>query len=152
AGDFELPAMRAMIERWFGGLERRACAPAIYPDEPRQLAARSLDLYEDVNISRVAIGFQAPGIAHEDAPALDALALALGHGDSSLLYQRLREETQLVHAIDVYNWTPGSMGVFYISILCDADKREAAQAELRRYLGSLTATDFTPEIVDKMVR
>lgn len=152
AGGFAPAAMREQVARWFGGFQRRAFAPAIFPDEPRQLAPRSLDLFEDVNISRVAIGFRAPGIAHEDAPALDALAMVLGHGDSSLLYQRLREETQLVHSIDVHNWTPGSLGVFYISILCDPDKREAANAELRRYLSSLTADDFTPEIVEKMVR
>lgn len=152
AGDFDAARMRASVESYFGKYERRSLAPVYLPDEPLQLSSRRQDLYEDVQISRVAMGFQVPGLTHADTPALDALALALGNGDSALLYQRLREEKQLVHMVDVSNWTPGNVGVFYVSMLCDPDKLDAALTEMRSYLQSLEESDFTQEIVDKVCR
>ncbi|MDQ8182113.1 pitrilysin family protein [Pelagicoccus sp. SDUM812005] len=152
AGDFSVSDMRVAVEKHFGEYQRRSLAPVFLPDEPLQLSARRQDLYEDVQISRVAMGFQVPGLTHADTPALDALALALGSGDSALLYQRLREETQLVHHVDVSNWTPGNVGVFYVSMLCDADKLEPALAEMRSYLESLQESDFPEKIVEKVRR
>ncbi len=152
AGDFDTARMREAAEKWFGRFERRALAPVYLPEEPTQLAERRQDLYEDVQIPRIAMGFQVPGLTHKDTPVLDALSLALGSGDSSLLYQRLREQTQLVHNIDVSNWTPGSVGLFYVALVCDADKRDDALEELRRYLDGLQESDFTQEIVAKVGR
>ncbi len=151
-GDFAIGEMRLLAEKWFGGYERRALAPIFLPDEPLQLAARRLDLFEDVQVTRIALGFQVPGLTHADTPALDALSLALGNGDSSFLFQHLREELQLVHAIDCSNWTPGTVGVFYVSIICDPDKRDAALAEMRRYVETLQESDFSEEIVAKVRR
>ena len=152
AGDFDLAAMRGQAEKWFGKAERRAMAPVLLPEEPLQLAARRQDLFEEVQITRIALGFQVPGLTHEDTPILDALSLVLGSGDSALLYQRLREETRLVHNVDTTNWTPGSVGVFYVSMVCDPDKRDAALAEMRCYLDSLTQGDFTQDLVEKVTR
>ena len=151
-GDFEVAELRAKAEAWFGRYERKALAAVYLPEEPRQLAERGLSLYEDVQISRLAVGFQVPGLSHEDTPALDALSMALGNGDSSLLYQHLREDEQLVHSVDASNWTPGSVGVFYISMACEPDRREAALAELRSYLEGLGETDLTEQMVAKATR
>ncbi|MDQ8205127.1 pitrilysin family protein [Pelagicoccus sp. SDUM812003] len=151
-GDFDLAEMRRSVEKWFGPFARKPLPTIYLPDEPLQLAERRRDLYEDVQISRVAMGFQVPGLTHADTPALDALSVALGSGDSSLLYQHLREETQLVHNVDVSNWTPGSVGVFYVSLLCDPDKRDAALKELRRYVERLDVDSFSEEIVAKVRR
>ncbi len=151
-GDFELPAMRALAASWFGKAPRRALTPVYLPEEPLQLAERRRDLYEDVQVTRVAMGFQVPGLTHVDTPALDALAMALGNGDSSLLYQRLREDLQLVHDVDCSNWTPGSVGVLYVSMICDPEQRDASLDEMRRYLDALVEADFTEEIVEKVRR
>ncbi|MBC2604883.1 M16 family metallopeptidase [Pelagicoccus albus] len=152
AGDFENATIRASVEEHFGKFQRSSLAPVYLPEEPLQLSDRRQDLYEDVQISRVAMGFQVPGLTHADTPALDALALALGHGDSALLYQHLREDKQLVHHVDVSNWTPGNVGVFYVSMLCDPDKQQEALAEMKSYLRSLEESDFTQQIVDKVCR
>ena len=152
AGDFDVPEMREKAEKWFGRSERKAMPSIFLPSEPVQLAERSQNLYEDVQITRVALGFHTPGIAHADTPILDALSVALGNGDSSFLYQKLREEAQLVHQIDASNWTPGEMGVFYISMVCDPDKKDAALGELKRVIENLQQSDFTQEIVDKVSR
>ena len=53
------------------------------------------------------------------------LAMVLGHGDSSVLWQEVSEKAGLVHTIDASAWNPGTTGLFCISFTCDADKREA---------------------------
>ncbi len=152
AGDFDVAEMKGKVERDFGGLSRRSLPNVWVPSEPVQLAERSAHLYEDVHISRVGAGFQTPGLTDPDTPILDVLSLILGSGNSSMLSAHLREETQWAHAVDASNWTPGTVGVFYIALVCDPGKREGAIAALHAYLESLTVDDFTAERVGKAVR
>lgn len=151
-GDFETSEMRSQVEKHFGGYERRALMAESIPQEPAQLAAREMHLYEDVQISRVGIGFQSPGLTHPDTPIMDALSLILGNGRSSVLTRHLREELKLVHAVDASNWTPGSVGIFYLALVCDPEKRDEAIAALRKRIESLTIDDFPKELVDKAAR
>ncbi len=152
SGDFDLAEMKAKAEQFFGPFERKALPGVPIPQEPTQLAAREIHLYEDVQITRVGIGYQAPGLTHPDTPAMDTLSLILGSGNSSLLSMHLREDLKLVHAVDASNWTPGTVGVFYIALVCDPDRRDRAIAALHDYLDRLTVEDFTDERVEKAVR
>lgn len=151
-GDFEMSDMKKRVERDFGTLPRRPLPSAYIPLEPIQLAERARHLYEDIQITRVGIGFQTPGLTHPDTPVLDALSIVLGHGSSSMLSAHLREGLKLVHAVDASNWTPGSVGVFYLALVCDPDKRDAAIDALYAYLQGLTVADFGEERVEKAVR
>jgi len=152
AGDFDVQEMKERVDRLFGALPRKPLPNIFIAPEPRQLAFRSKVLYEDVQIVRVAMGFQTPGLSHPDTPVLDVLSLILGHGYSSLLSVRLREKLKLVHTIDASNWTPGELGVFYLALVCDPDKRQEALDEAKRYLQSLTQSDFAEERIRKAVR
>jgi len=151
-GDFEMSEMKQKVERDFGTVPRKSLPSAYIPLEPVQLAERAQHLYEDVQITRVGIGFQTPGLTHPDTPVLDALSIVLGHGNSSMLSAHLREGLKVVHAVDASNWTPGSVGVFYLAIVCDPDKRDAAIDALHAYLQGLTVADFGVERVEKAVR
>tara|TARA_B100000519_G_scaffold87664_1_gene76024 strand:- start:1313 stop:3889 length:2577 start_codon:yes stop_codon:yes gene_type:complete len=152
SGDFEVQDMKGRVDRFFGDLIRKPLPNIYIASEPRQLARRSKALYEEVQIVRLAMGFQTAGLAHPDTPVLDALSLILGHGYSSLLSVQLREKLKLVHTIDASNWTPGEIGVFYMALVCDPDKRQEALDETELYLRSLTAADFTEERIRKAVR
>ena len=136
AGDFDVALTKAAIAEHFGRAARVRLAPVLVPDEPLQLSRRDQHLHEDVKVSRAGLGWQIPGLTHPDAPALDMLAMVLGNGDSSILWQRIREKSRLVHSIDAMSWSPGTSGLFYISYLADPDKRVPAEqailAELQR--------------------
>lgn len=151
-GDFQEIELRASIEASFGSEKRRALAPVFLPEEPSQLAERSAVLFEDVQISRLGLGYQVPGLTDAETPALDVLSMILGNGNSSLLNLQLREHLKLVHYVDVSNWTPGSVGVFYIAMLADVDKRDAALSAFKQYMQSLSEADFSQELIDKAVR
>ncbi len=125
AGDFNPEATRAAIEEHFGKTPRRRLAPVLVPEETAQLARRDRHLFEDVQVSRCGLGWQIPGLTHPDTPALDILAMVMGYGDSSLLWDSIREKARLVHTIDATTWSPGTSGLFYVSFLADPENARA---------------------------
>lgn len=152
AGAVDPEKLRGEIERLFGGVERSQAAPVLVPDEPGQLAGRKVNFQQDVQIFRAALGYQVPGLAHPDTPALDVLALVLAHGDSSILWRALREKRKLVHNIDASNWNPGTMGLFYLSVVTDTDKGERALAALGEEIARATEKGFTQRQLRQAVR
>ena len=151
-GAFDPAAIRKVIEKQFGSVPRARLAPVPLPDEPRQLARREQHRFEEVQLTRAGLGWQIPGLTHPDAPALDLLATILGYGDSSILWQAIREKARLVHTIDAHAWNPGSGGLFYVSFTCDADKREAATAAIQGEFARHVARGFAPQLIAKALR
>lgn len=152
AGDIDVAAVRTLVEQHFGNEPRRRLAPVTVPAEPRQLAGRAMHREEDVEVSRAGLAWQVPGLTHADAPALDVLAVILGSGDSSLLWQEIRERRRLVHSIDATCWNPGDPGLFYVSFTCDPEKREAAAAAVLAALHDRARRGFSPVLLRKAVR
>jgi zinc protease len=151
-GDFDPAAVRASVAEHFGKTPRARLAPVPVPAEPAQLSRRDQHLFEDVKVSRAGLGWQIPGLTHPDAPALDMLAMVLGHGDSSILWQAIREKARLVHTIDAMSWNPGSSGLFYISYVADPGKRAAAEQAILRELGRVAVRGVGAAALAKAVR
>jgi zinc protease len=152
AGAIDSAATLATITEHFGATPRQRLAPVLLPEEPAQLASRALHRYEDVELTRSGLAWHIPGISHADAPVLDLVSAMLGGGDSSVLWQEVREKAGLVHTIDTHSWTPAGMGLFYISYTCDAGKREAASAAIEKLLRHYAARGFTPAQLKKAIR
>jgi zinc protease len=152
AGDVDPAAVRADVEKHFGSVPRARLAPVFLPSEPEQLAPRALHQFEDVEVTRAGLAWPAPGLAHPDAPALDVLAAILGHGDSSVLWQAVREKARLVHSIDAHSWNPGGQGLFYLSFTCDPEKRATATAAVHRELARAASRGYTAAQIKKAVR
>jgi zinc protease len=150
-GDVDPAAVQASVEEKFGRVARARLAPVLVPAEPAQLGPREAHEFQAVEISRAVVAWQVPGLAHPDAPLLDLLGLAFGHGDSSILWHELREKAGLVHSIDASCWNPGSGGLFCVSFTADANRREAALAALDR-LVRRCASQLTPARLRQAVR
>ncbi|MGJ8638208.1 MAG: M16 family metallopeptidase [Opitutaceae bacterium] len=140
------------VEARFGAAVRGRLAPVMIEDEPIQLGARREDIVGDYNIFRGGLGFKVPNLSHADSPKLDALAHALGGGESSVLWERLRNQRKLVHYIDCRNWNPGNQGLFWISYVCDADKQQLIEAAILEVIKEVTSKGFTEETVEKARR
>jgi zinc protease len=151
-GDVDPAAMRAEVEKQFGAARRRGLAPVLVPPEPLQQAPREDRRREDVEVTRGVLAWPIPGLTHPDSAVLGLLAMALGHGDSSLLWREVREKSRLVHSIDASSWNPGTTGLFCIAFTCDAPKRAAAEEAIGRVLARAAARGFTPAQVRKAVR
>ena len=151
-GDIDVAATRAAVEHHFGAAPRVKLAPVLVPSEPLQLAARAEHRFEKVETTRAALAWPIPGLTHDDAPVLDLLAMVLGSGDSSVLWQDIREKTGLVHTIDASSWNPGTSGLFCISFTSDADKRLAATAAIEKTLARCATRGFTAAQLKKALR
>ena len=151
-GDIDIAATKVAVEAHFGGAPRVRFAPVLVPAEPLQLAPREQHRFEEVELSRSALAWPIPGLTHADAPMLDLLATVLGGGDSSVLWQEIREQTGLVHSIDASSWNPGSSGLFCIGFTADAAKRVAATTAIARTLARCAIKGFTPAQLKKAMR
>ena len=151
-GDIDLAATRAAVAQHFGSTPRACLAPVLVPAEPLQLAARAEHRFEDVEVTRAALAWPIPGLTHDDAPVLDLLAMVLGSGDSSVLWQEIREKTGLVHTIDASSWNPGTCGLFCISFTSDAARRGPATAAIEKALARCAARGFTSAQLTKALR
>ncbi|MEI6862121.1 MAG: pitrilysin family protein [Verrucomicrobiota bacterium] len=152
AGDVDPAAVLADVQKHFGPTPRARLAPVFIPAEPVQLAPRALHTFEDVELTRAGLAWPVPGLTHADAPALDLLAALLGQGDSSVLWQAVREKARLVHHIDATCWSPGGQGLFYISFACEPGKRHTATTAIHRELARAATRGFTPAQIRKAVR
>jgi len=152
AGHFEPAALMAEVEKHFGPAPRARLAPVYLPDEAVPLAPREAHLFEDVQITRAGLGWQIPGLAHADTPVFDLLGTVLGYGNSSILWEELREKRRLVHSIEASAWNPGTVGLFYVSMLCDPDKRAAATAAVQAELAKIARRGVAPALIRKAMR
>jgi len=151
-GDIDVAATRAAVEQHFGAVPRARLAPVLVPTEPLQLGARAEHRFEDVEITRAALAWPIPGLTHEDAPTLDLLAGVLGGGDSSILWQEIREKAGLVHSIDASSWNPGTTGLFCVSFTCEPEKRVEATTAIERTLARCAVRGFKPAELKKAIR
>lgn len=150
-GASTLPNMLQLTQKYFAPPPIQPLPPIFIPDEHHQLASRTFYKQSDVEIVRGALAFKIPNLSHQDAPGLNILANLLGQGESSFLWQRLREELHLVQNIDASIWNPGSTGLFLISYTCDPGKREIVEQTLAIELDRFCQKGFSDKKVQKAV-
>jgi len=106
------------------------------PEEPKQTAAREIVEEAPIELGHFHFAWHIPEVRHPDMPALDVLAVLLGCGRSSRLYQQVREKKGVVHHVDAWTYSPGNPGLFGMSAIVDADKftvaRDAMLAEVEK--------------------
>ncbi|WP_269522449.1 M16 family metallopeptidase [Coraliomargarita parva] len=142
----------SMIREKFGSLTRGRLAPAPLEAESQQLAGRADFIQGDFKVYRGSIAYQVPHLSHPDSPRLDALAHALGGGESSVLWQVLRNQKKLVHYIDCRNWNPGTRGLFWISYVCDPDKASQAETAIFECIDCVIRDGLDAKVVEKARR
>lgn len=150
-GSCDVQQIHQLAEKYFGKVPPQSLAPVFIPNEHPQLAPRTFYKTGNYEIVRGGISFQVPNIAHEDSPGLSILANLLGQGESSHLWQHLREEKNLVQDIEASAWNPGSSGLFMISYTCDIGKREKVEKAILEELDRFYEEGISKEKVQKAV-
>ncbi len=148
-GAVKAAAVMKKVKEIFGGQKFQKNAVDKLPVEPPQKAFRMFNLAEDVNQSQLALAFHTSSFSNPDTPVLDVIAGILGHGDTSRLYNELRNKEGLVYQIDASSFTPKYPGMLEITATLDKNKIKAA---LRSILTELFKLKYAPVSQDELAR
>jgi zinc protease len=152
AGDVKYEEVVAQIRDAYAKAKTKALPPVVLPAEPNQTAPREVIEEAPIELGHFHIAWHIPELRHPDVPALDVLAVLLGNGRSSRLYQEVREKKGLVHSADAWTYSPGNPGLFGMSAMVDADKFAAARDAMLVEVEKMRAAPVAPEELSKAVK
>ena len=118
-GDIEHEEARQLVAHRFAALPAGLEQPPITVHEPPLDAPRTAHVPKDVHQAHLLIGVPTVSMKHEERSALKVVERVLGMGGSARLYQRLREETQLVYSVHTVTAHYEDAGYFAVKTACD---------------------------------
>jgi zinc protease len=152
AGDVKQEDVVAQIRAAFAKSKARAQPPTVLPSEPQQTAPREIIEEAPIELGYFYYVWHIPDLRHPDVPVLDVLAVLLGSGRSSRLYQAVRERQGLVNSVDAWTYSPGNPGLFGLSATVDAEKFVAAREAMLAELEQMKAAPVAAEELSKAVK
>ena len=148
-GDFKREEALRKAEEVFAGFREEPAKPIYVPSEPAQTGEREIAKEKEVNITHLRMAFHIPDISSDDLFGLDTLAILLGQGRSSRLYQEIKEKKGLVHSISAYSYTPLYPGLFIVSTTLDFENLERAKEAILEELDRLKKEEVQEEELSK---
>jgi zinc protease len=155
AGEVKKDEVIAQIRTAYEKTRARALPAVVLPEEPKQTAPREIVEEAPIELGHFHFAWHVPELRHPDIPALDVLAVLLGSGQSSRLYQQVREKLGVVHHVDAWTYNPGNQGLFGMSAIVDPDKftaaRDAMLAEVEKMKTTLVSTGELGKAVKQFI-
>ncbi len=108
------------VEQWFGRFSRNPVIQEVPVIEPPMAAPRRVEVARDVSICKGVATWKIPGFFAKDRSAIDLFLGVLGSGNSSILWDELRENKKLVHAVDAHAMGLKDIGLAWLSWIGDA--------------------------------
>lgn len=148
-GDFNRERMLKNINKYFKDLKRNSISPVYIPQELMQIGKKKFEDERDIKVAYLEMVFHIPNIRSRDLYPLDVMALILGSGASSRLYQALREKERVVYSIDAWSYTPQYPGLFGISAALEVENLQKAQDGIWKEVERLAQEDIIDEELEK---
>ncbi len=152
AGDVKNDDVVAQIKLAYAKTKSRAMSPFVLPLEPKQTAEREIIEEAAVELGHLHFAWHIPEVRHPDVPILDVLAVLLGSGRSSRLFQQVRERQGVVHHVDAWTYSPGLPGLFGASAVVDGDKFEAARDAILAEIEKIKSLSVSSDELHKSVK
>lgn len=148
AGDFDIPETLKTLEKLFSKLPT---GPAGVPRAPiGGRASASEYRHHNTPDAHLSFAWRVPQMTHPMTPALDALALILGQGESSRLYERLVIDKQLVRSVGSYSWSPRDTGAFEIHVKTPPGTASKNYNKIVELIDSVLALPITTRELEKV--
>jgi zinc protease len=152
AGDIDLAATKAMVEKWFrdvpGGKPVLPVAPppAMLTEVSRKTAT------DRVQLPRLYLAWLTPGLMRPGDAALDVAASLLTSGKNSRLYKRLVYDLQIAQDVMAYQQSQGLGSAFYIQATARPGKTaEELQKVIDEEIDKLAATPPEPRELERVL-
>ena len=151
AGDFDPKEALAMVEKYFGSIPSRA-HPSYAPGElTPQTAERKSSMVDPLaQLPAFDVAYHIPPDRDPDHYPLELLALALGDGESSRLYQELVKKRELLQSLSVGTDSRRGPDLFsFWGVLAEGKKAEEAQNLIYAELERVAKAGLTPRELEK---
>ena len=152
AGDVKNAEAVSQIKQAYASSKARAMPPVVLPLEPKQTAAREVIEEAPIELGHVHVAWHIPELRHADVPVLDVLAVLLGSGRSSRLFQQVREKQGVVHHVDAWTYNPGLPGLFGTSAIIDGGQFEAARDAIFAEIEKIKSLSVSADELHKAVK
>src|SRR5580765_4825070 len=114
AGNIQTEKALALAEKWFGNIPPGEKYIRQIPTEPKQIAARVLEVKADVPLDALYKAFHVGSRTDPSYYAMDLIGELLGGGGSSRLFQTLVKEKKLFSNIECYHFGSSDPGLLLI--------------------------------------
>lgn len=102
AGDFDADEALALVKKYFGTIPSRERTPFVEPEPPKQTEERTETMYDaNATLPAFHLAYHIPPNRSADHYPLEMLALILGDGESSRLYQTLVKKKEICQDVAV---------------------------------------------------
>ena len=116
AGDIDLDAAKASVEKWFSAIPRGPDAPPLAPPAAELTSVQKKTLTDRVQLPRLHLAWLTPGTYAPGDAALDVVSSVLADGKNSRLYKRLVYDTQMAQDVAAFQQSQALGGAFLIMV------------------------------------
>jgi zinc protease len=102
AGDIDIPATRALVEKWFGEVPRGKDVPPIVPPPATLDGVKRQTITDRVQLPRLYLAWHSPALYAPGDAAMDLAANVLAGGKTSRLYKRLVYDMQIAQDVSAF--------------------------------------------------
>ena len=152
AGNLDAGKALAEIKNIFKDFKSRPYPLRNLPTEPDQLHPREAREYYSTELTRVSLAYPSTSVFDRDMFAMDVLAMILGKGESSRLYQKLFRDKQLVYSIGAENFTPLDAGLFEIRFDLEEEHLNQALKEIKSAINEIKTKEISTSELKKAKR
>jgi zinc protease len=99
AGDIEIEATRALVEKWFGGIPRGGAVPPLAAPPVTLAEVKRKTITDRVQLPRLYMAWHSPPLYAPGDAAMDMVSSLLSGGKNSRLYRRLVYEMQIAQDV-----------------------------------------------------
>ncbi len=151
-GDLDTKATLAKVEKHFGSIPRQPSPKPVDLSEKELTAERRESMADPLaRVPQINMGFRIPPATHADWAALSALALILGSGESSRLYQAVVKEKELCTSVGA--GSGARMGPALLQVSCSVragkDIKEA-EAAMNEVIGAAATAVVTEQELQRV--
>lgn len=151
SGDFNTEEALRLVEKHFGDIPARKTPPYIPPPPPEQTEERTETMYDpNATLPAFHLAYHIPPSRTPDHYPLEMLAIILGDGESSRLYQKLIKQEEICQDIAVGTDDRRGPDLFSVwAVMSSGRANEEAQALIFSELESIAAEGIDPRELEK---
>jgi zinc protease len=114
AGDIDIAATRALVEKWFGEIPRGPAVPPITAPPAVLDEVKKQTLTDRVQLPRLYLAWHTPAVYQPGDAAMDLVSGLLTSGKNARLYKRLVYELQIAQDVNAFQQSQSLGSVFLI--------------------------------------